>query len=232
MKELYFKRVISPSEAEFSSSTRTKALTEAVVRRVQKETNERYYQHVPDAYKSFIDEMVVENVDTADTLFSGALHETIAESWILRQSALPRVLALDGFQDVQGLPYEPNQGDYNRSTIACLTAKGTILVVGKGGLVTPESAGTALVWEQLPQRSIDKPVPTIEKGATIVGKPILGEPLQVRYRLPGDYQRERNEEAAPLITIFKGPGNIPVRIIEERVRTMNEQIKKMMKNSK
>lgn len=240
MKEFRLISVVSQGEAGFDRPTQTKAFTEAVARRLTREAGGDYYGYVPEECRPLIDEMATYNADATsfEELLNpdaqNAMRQNIARGWLIRREVVPRILREEGFRDIAESPRKPNQGELNRSTIAVLTGKGTVIIVGKGGLAS-DGAGTAIVWEPLPERTREKKhVPTMERGARVVGKPEHGKPWGIQYR---DLKEACSgpvfqEEAAPLIAIFIGPPAADLQTIEEQIKVSDGQVNRMFGKKK
>ncbi len=223
------KYVVPQSVAEMQWDIRTIALTETAVKYVDQEAKGNYYHNVPDIYKPHIDDMVLLKATEAGHLFDGALHQDIAREWLIRQSVIPNLMAEEGFRDVSTLPYEPHNNDFNNSKFACITGKGSVLMLGEGGLI-PHETGAAIVWDPLPTlRDKNNQSLHFQKGGRVIGKPEVGKRLELEYTtLKNDVPiRDIRDETAPLIAIFTASRGASLEVLRRRVQVSDVHIQRM-----
>lgn len=221
MKEVSHKVVVGQNEAGFDRPTRAKALTEAAVRRItDSKGTSGFYDHLPPRLKTAVDEVVLFNSLDSDP---DQVAEDVSLRVLVRGRVVPKLLADAGFTDVNSLPRVPNHADYNRSTIAGLTEKGTVVLLGAGGLMA-DGGGTSVSWNPLPERVHERTyVPNLEKGARIVGPPSVDEPLEIRFNVQGRYDFD-SDQTAPLVQVFRGPSEAPLGEVAEQIKVVDNHL--------
>lgn len=229
MKEIHAKLVVPQSVAEREWDVRTIALTESAVKQVDQVALGNYYQRIPGTHKQYIDDMVIAKATDAGSLFDGKLHQDISREWLIRQSVIPNLMAEEGFRNVSTLPQEPRNDEFNNSKFACLTGKGTVLILGEGGLL-PHETGASIVWDPLPTlRNKDNQSLHFQRGARVIGKPEIGKRLEVQYTtLKDDVPiMDMRDETAPLMAIFKASKGASLETLRRRIKVSDAYIQRM-----
>ncbi len=227
MKEFELKTVVPPSIAESEHIFRTELLTEEAITEIDDKAQGNYYREVPKEYKRFIDAMVMEKAKEAGDVFDESLHNEIARTWLIRQAVVPKLMAEEGFQDIQQMHYEPHNGEFQRSEFACITSKGSVLMLGQGGLL-PSELGTAIGWEPLPEvANENNPQLHFDQGARVMGKPEVGKRLEVRYSKVRDDVRLRDfvDNTAPIVAVFKGSKGSSLDALQQRITASDAYVR-------
>lgn len=226
MSEFSHKLVVPQGEAGFDNATRARALTEAAVRTLNDQTDkESFYDQLSERLQGAVNEVVLFNSIDKDP---DEVAESASLRILVRGRVVPRLLEDAGFSDVKNLPQAPNHYQFNNSTIAGLTEKGTVVLIGSGGLLA-DGGGTSVSWNPLPERVHERTyVPNLQKGARIVRAPSVDEPLEIRFNIQGPYNFE-SDQTAPLVRVFRGPSEAPLGDVEEQIKIVDEHLDKIVK---